>query len=548
MFEGHSAAVNAVRFAPDGSFAVSGSADGSARLHGRDGALLGEVFLQTGGVSDLDVAPDGRRLAALSDTGELTVWSVDGLRPLATRGVHGAAGTRVRYRPDGAAIFTGGADGAVRAWSTDTWELLADVGLHAGAITGLDVSHDGMRLTSASDDGALCLWNGSTFAHVVTFEDRGGIRHLRTDSNGVVSTLGEGRVTHYTMGESGRHYSAFREAVERARPWVGERFEELGDPLLVAAAVQEAEDVPGGVRAALHLVALQSATPVTRDKPTVEALDPTWRLAREIDVAPLGPWACAHDPTSGALYFVSEDSRPQGLFRLAEDGSWELLDGGPYKGVAVDDTNGDVYYTEDWRGVLYRWRGDGPPETWVESFADEDTDPMGIAIAPPDYAGPLLSPGDGLVGDHGFGGTPAVHRFSTSSPGSRGAVVEGGDAFREDVELYGAVAIDRTRAIVIDSRRPTLLELTDAGTLAELSTDRPIPRPQGCAFDPVTGEPYVVSSYYTLVRVDAEGRVHDVARGFEGLGIGGAIAFTADGARMYCADEGGERILVFERR
>jgi WD40 repeat protein len=155
-------------------------------------------------------SPDGRRVAAIGDTGEVVVWAADtGERLLRMKGITApsdAVGThRIAYSPDGrrlvtgdsvlvkvwdaetgaelralaghtgevwavavspdgARIASGGADGTVRVWDTATGEALLALAGHAGPIETLAFSPDGARLATGADDQTLKVWDTATGA------------------------------------------------------------------------------------------------------------------------------------------------------------------------------------------------------------------------------------------------------------------------------------------------------------------------------------------------------------------------------------------------
>jgi WD40 repeat protein/tRNA A-37 threonylcarbamoyl transferase component Bud32 len=124
----HGAAVHALALSQDGTVAVSGGADGIARL-----------------------------------------WEVGtgrALRPLAG---HEGAVLAVAFRPDGKAVLTGGADRTARLWEVETGRLLCMLRGHDGAVTGVAFRPDGQAALTGSADATARLWHlpGGAFDKLV---------------------------------------------------------------------------------------------------------------------------------------------------------------------------------------------------------------------------------------------------------------------------------------------------------------------------------------------------------------------------------------------
>ncbi|RKY21747.1 MAG: hypothetical protein DRQ55_03120, partial [Planctomycetota bacterium] len=114
-------------------------------LVGHDGTVLSARF-----------SPDGSRALTASADGTAKVWDVARTRCLFTL-PHGAPVRVAEYSPDGRAVLTGGDDGQARIWSQEGQQMLR-LGPHAGGVTHgrfLDAGH----VVTASDMGELRLWD-----------------------------------------------------------------------------------------------------------------------------------------------------------------------------------------------------------------------------------------------------------------------------------------------------------------------------------------------------------------------------------------------------
>ncbi|MCK9903060.1 WD40 repeat domain-containing protein [Frankia sp. Cpl3] len=111
------------------------------------------------------VRPDGRLLAAGTDTGTVELWDLtDGANPVHVDTVTGVGDWvyTVAFSPNGTTLAAGAGNGDVRLW--DVTEpgrprALATLTFHRDRVRSVAFSPDGATLASGGDDGQVALWD-----------------------------------------------------------------------------------------------------------------------------------------------------------------------------------------------------------------------------------------------------------------------------------------------------------------------------------------------------------------------------------------------------
>ncbi|MDQ0987163.1 WD40 repeat domain-containing serine/threonine protein kinase [Streptomyces sp. V2I9] len=162
VLDGHGTAVTVGAVSPDGRFAATGEEDGSLRFwrlaskeRDRSGHVSAECSHRrtghTGAVSALCFSPDGRLLLSGGRDRLILVWDVSSGRCVRVLKGHRAPVTALRVTPDGQQVLaTGPTEYAVRVWEVGTGRFLR---FHARSATGghdfLEVTPDGRHVVSA---------------------------------------------------------------------------------------------------------------------------------------------------------------------------------------------------------------------------------------------------------------------------------------------------------------------------------------------------------------------------------------------------------------
>lgn len=162
-FEGHSSAVNALAFSPDGTKLLSASSDRKVGLWNVTGHYH-KRWLEghTGEVKAVVVTPDGR--SALSGALDNTVrmWNLEtgACMDAVDVGVSQVCG--LALSPDGTRFAAGGSSNKIQLGSLPDWNADGLIEEHSDQVNALAFSPNGTKLLSASDDGTVGVWDLTT--------------------------------------------------------------------------------------------------------------------------------------------------------------------------------------------------------------------------------------------------------------------------------------------------------------------------------------------------------------------------------------------------
>ena len=164
------------RLSPDGRLiAVGLKEQGIALWDARKLTPVGAPLLGTDGeVKSLDFSPDGRTLAAVTET-MLTLWDVGSRSRLREPLYAGYPSIvlAVGFSPDGATIVTASSDRGLKFWDAATGDSLTDPGLGGGA-SDVAFSADGALIATSPNNGGGEVWDVATATSIGTFDGAPG--------------------------------------------------------------------------------------------------------------------------------------------------------------------------------------------------------------------------------------------------------------------------------------------------------------------------------------------------------------------------------------
>jgi WD40 repeat protein len=178
--QGHTKAINAVAYSPDGAWIATASDDGTAKLwDAKTGKFQRTLEHERGtDINGLAFSPDGNWLATAGNDRNVKVWN---LRPASSPEPrvrrHDASVNAVAFHPGKNQLVTGCSDAKVYVWDlgADEQEMrlrgldpekISQLALidHKGQVNAVTFSPDGGLLATASDDGTVKLWDAGSWA------------------------------------------------------------------------------------------------------------------------------------------------------------------------------------------------------------------------------------------------------------------------------------------------------------------------------------------------------------------------------------------------
>ncbi len=156
---GHQNLVLSVSVSPDGSLIASGGSDNTAKVWDFPRTSPLREIAKSDGTQALAVSPDGTRLAGGGKDGNIHIWNIADGKELFNLPGHAGPVAGVAFSPNGQLLASSGSDRTLRFWDAVKGQAIAVFGAHAGPVVP-PVFHPGANLlASAGGDGVLKFWN-----------------------------------------------------------------------------------------------------------------------------------------------------------------------------------------------------------------------------------------------------------------------------------------------------------------------------------------------------------------------------------------------------
>jgi WD40 repeat protein len=120
-------------------------------------AVRGQPHKSPSGMGIMDVAfsPDDKSLVTADDNGEIWLWDVEPLRPVALVGRHATRLKSVAFSPDGRRVVSAGNDAMIALWDVRSRRQLARVGTFQSPVFSVAYAPNGEQITAAGFDGTV---------------------------------------------------------------------------------------------------------------------------------------------------------------------------------------------------------------------------------------------------------------------------------------------------------------------------------------------------------------------------------------------------------
>ena len=144
---------------PDGTLLAVGAVRDLHLLDAESWKLVATLAGHTDAIYALAFSPDGTRLVSGSRDRTLRVWDARARTPIAVLHGHTDEVFAVAYSPDARRIVSAGRDRAIRVWDAERLEEITQLHGHASYVYCLAFSPDGRTLASGSGDNTVRLWS-----------------------------------------------------------------------------------------------------------------------------------------------------------------------------------------------------------------------------------------------------------------------------------------------------------------------------------------------------------------------------------------------------
>jgi len=206
VLTGHAAEVWAVAVAPDGSWLVTASADGTARVWDPTTGKERATLTHHSAVDEVAVAPDGSWLATRSSDGTVTAWDTVTWRTRLTLANKVSA---VAIAPDGTWLATARSHHTVQLLDAISGRVRVTLTGYTGQMSAIAVASDGSWLVTGSEEGPAQVWDAMGRRPPVTLVGHNGrINAVATAPNGHWLATASNDRTVKIWGPSGRQARA----------------------------------------------------------------------------------------------------------------------------------------------------------------------------------------------------------------------------------------------------------------------------------------------------------------------------------------------------
>lgn len=113
----------------------------------------------TAAINSLKYAPDGSAVYSASDDKSIKMWDVKTGVDITTFNAHNASIRCMELSENGQILVSGDIDGQLLIWNAKTGEVQVSIGAHEGSVNTVKFTKDQQYLVSGGDDKMLKVWN-----------------------------------------------------------------------------------------------------------------------------------------------------------------------------------------------------------------------------------------------------------------------------------------------------------------------------------------------------------------------------------------------------
>jgi WD40 repeat protein len=160
VLEGHSQAVSAVTFSPDGKLIASGSLDKTIRIWMADVGIISKTLSKHSlGVTSIAFSPDSKHIASASDDTAIIIWAVTSGDVLHTLHGHSWGVSSVSFCRVSDLLASASHDGTIRLWNAAAGASSGVISSQRDRFSSIALSADGKLIVSiAARDRCVKLW------------------------------------------------------------------------------------------------------------------------------------------------------------------------------------------------------------------------------------------------------------------------------------------------------------------------------------------------------------------------------------------------------
>jgi WD40 repeat protein len=158
-----------------------------AALTGRLYAQNIEVYLQghTGAVNAAVYSPDGKKVATASGDNTIKIWDAESGNELRTLTGHSESVRSLAISPDGRQIVSGSNDKTIKLWNMETGQEIRTITGHTGLVQSVAFSPDGKKLVSSgSSEKNIKIWDTGTGREIRTITTALSVAQVIYSPNG----------------------------------------------------------------------------------------------------------------------------------------------------------------------------------------------------------------------------------------------------------------------------------------------------------------------------------------------------------------------------